>query len=158
MKILNQKQSKNKQQMKNKILIYAITGVAAFFAPLQEMIYLILGLTFLDLITGILYSIKNNKIDGFFNRLKHIQSRKLRRSVIKTFLYILFLMSIFSFMKIIVGNDLYMSNITCALLCMVELRSISENLSGYTDNNVFLKVISILTKKVNDFLNRFIEK
>ena len=70
-----------------KLLILGLF-VGATFASISGLIHIILILTFLDLIFGVLVTIKKKGKDK-------IMSSKLRNSLYKTFFYLLFIMMVF---------------------------------------------------------------
>lgn len=146
-------------------LIIVLASLMAFFTPIILMMWLIVSLTTFDLYTAILraYKIKEvQSIKGFGKRFvakfKIVKSRKLRRTVIKTFLYILFLMSVYAIPMVIFGHDLYVVNAAALLISSLELKSIAENCDFIVNKNIFTTIFRRFRKGTEDVINKAIEE
>ena len=126
--------------------------ILAFLAPIAIFIHSIIFLTIVDLITAIIRDKKIKRNEGKSGRV--IESRKLRKTVTKIIMYILFIISSYILMIVTFNSTFFIPNIVFGLLSMVEVVSIGENMSFITDNNVFVGI----TKKVSKFFTKKIDK
>jgi len=126
--------------------------ILAFLAPIAIFIHSIIFLTIVDLITAIIRDKKIKRYEGISGRV--IESRKLRKTVTKIIMYILFIISSYILMIVTFNSTFFIPNIVFGLLSMVEVVSIGENMSFITDNNVFVGI----TKKVSKFFTKKIDK
>lgn len=153
-------------------------AILALIMPLKSLMIIIVVLCVFDLITGIIKDIKKrnneeklkeniicldnnlNWFQSFIKKMKMIQSRKLRRSIIKIFWYniilILFYISINSLFGL--GPALIIGKVVAASLYLVELRSICENLDKITNKNIFITIFGKVNKYVVESISKMIEK
>lgn len=142
--------------MKNQNLLILISKLSVliltFFAPILIFIYAIIFLTTIDLITAIIRDYKNKKERNKGELL--LESRKLRKSVTKTFLYILFIASTYVLMEVTFSHTFFIPNLVFGSLALVEVVSIGENMARITDNNIFIKITrkisKIFTEKIDN--------
>jgi len=135
-------------------------ALLAFFSPIALCIHVITFLVVVDLITGILKSFKLNKdVKGFWNKIKIIKSHKLRRSFLKWFVYVIFIMCVYAFEKALgIEIYLYLAQISFAMLSMIELYSIGENIDIVTGKRgVFVSIVNkirrVFENKVENIIN-----
>jgi len=135
----------------------AIATVLAFFAPISILFYLICFLVGADLITAIIKSLQNCEDYKGLEKIKCIKSRKLRRSVLKLFIYQLVIACVYFFSMAIFQGDIYLANFAAGSIALVELSSICENMSIITHNNVFTKIFKNISKMFSDKISDKIE-
>ena len=137
--------------------------VVAFLAPLSSLIHVILALLIADAVTSIYYQMKTSYANASgSNRLmasfRVIESARLRKTLEKMFFYVLILVLFYSFdvyvlqVKPITADTIYtfsITNIAAVLICLVELTSIASNVSKITGNDIFNRIISLFSKRVN---------
>lgn len=151
--------------MDTKIKLFAL--FVAFITPLLSLIHVIMTLLLVDMVTSI-YSqmkqaVRKNGDKGMFARLKTsllvIESDKLRRTIEKMVFYILTIFAFYLFDRYVLQinptapDAIYTfssTNISVALMCMVELTSIASNVSNITGNPVFNTIARIINKKVKN--------
>ena len=132
------------------VLLNLIILVLAFIAPISIFIHAILGLALIDLITAVLRDMRKKKE----NKIAVLESRKIRKTVTKMLLYVLFIISSFLLMQVTFGGTYLVPNFVFGMLAMVEVVSIGENMASVTGNNVFIKI----TKKISKFFSNKIDK
>lgn len=128
-----------------KILVFILT----FLSPFSTLIYSLIFLIIVDLITAIFLKAKAKK--GVINKIKVIESHKLRKSVVKFVLYILFLTSVYVCVNAIFPGTIitdWTMKFTFFSLASVELVSISENLNKIIDDTIFTKIVRKIIKTV----------
>lgn len=131
------------------IISYLVSGVMAFFAPIQTCFHVLTFLVIVDLITAIIKCYKLYEGDNTFkNKLRVIKSHKLRRSFLKWFLYIIFIMSVYAVEKALGFTfELYFAQIGFAMLSFVELYSIGENMDlALGQKGLFIGIIKRIRK------------
>ena len=131
------------------ILSYTFSSIIAFFAPISICFHVITFLVGIDLLTGIMKSFKQNtETKGFRARMRIIKSNKLRRSFLKWFLYIVFIMCVYAMeMAIGLSFSLYFAQIAFIMLAFVELYSIGENIDIVTEKKgLFISIITRIRK------------
>ncbi len=131
-----------KETILSKIWIY-ISALIVFFSPIN-MVFVGVGvLIFIDLMMGIMGSIKIGE---------RISSRKLSQTLIKMLVYNLLIISAFMIEKTLITFIPFM-NITLTFLAITEFYSIGENFSKIMGVNfiVFIKkVVMGNLKKYSD--------
>ena len=137
--------------------IYVFGLLGAFLAPVAGMFYLILFLVLADLVTAIICDYRRRKIKGF-EKIKKIQSRKLRRTLLKLFLYWLFTMACYAIPVVTFGSSLYIVNIAVAMISIIELKSIAENSGLILGNDVFMRIFKKVRKYIENIINKGIEE
>jgi len=120
-----------------------------FIAPISIFIHTIMILSVIDLITAITRDMRLRKKD----KIKVIESKKIRKTVTKLIMYILFIISSFLLMQVTFGATFYIPNVVFGMLALVEVVSIGENMATITGNNIFIKITkritNIVTKKID---------
>ena len=110
----------------NLIIKTILLSTLAYFAPIYAIIYLVFILVGVDFITGLYLSIKDKK---------KIQSRKLKRTIIKLTAYLLALIITFLFECIILGSGILVTKIIGGYISLTEIASIFENLGKIINKN-----------------------
>lgn len=110
-------------------------SLLAIFAPIKATLITVLMLVTMDLITGVLAAIK---------RKEPITSANLRRSVSKLFIYEVAIAMTFLAQQYLLGEEIPALKIVSAMLGMVELKSVVENLDTLGGNGVFKSIINKL--------------
>jgi phage-related holin len=116
------------------------TFILAYFAPIQVVIHCMLIFIVLDCLSGIWASMKEGN---------KIESHKLRKTVIKLMWYTVAVMAAHMMETSFHLGWSQLSNITGGFICLIELKSIFENIARITNEPVFRKIIKIFTKKMN---------
>ena len=121
--------------------IQALTmTVIAVLAPAKAVLITVMALSLVDLILGITASLK---------RGERINSRGIRKSVLKITLYEVMVICAYIVGKELVGPTLPIMNMATTLIGLTELKSIIENLSliqGGKDS-----IFALAVKKIDDF-------
>jgi len=151
----------NKKRMGKVYMLfsYVCSGLIAFFAPIYLLFNVITFLIGIDLLTGILKSIKTyDGPKGFWCKIRIIKSNKLRRSFVKWFLYVIFIMCVYALETALGLNFcLYLAQLAFAMLAFVELYSIGENMDVITGKKgIFISIISKIRKLTEDKVNNSI--
>lgn len=135
----------------------------AFITPLSDVIHVVLALLIADIVTSVYYQMKvaAEKAEHgkrFRASLMIIESGKLRRTLEKMFFYVFMLTLFYAFdryvlkIKPIDESSIYtfsITNLAAVLISLVELTSISANVSKITGNQVFDKIVKVFSKKVD---------
>ena len=127
-------------------LIKAVIASWLFFAGIHTYIYCVLGLVLIDVVTGIIASLKKG------NKFK---SRILRKGLIeKVILYNLLMISVF-ILEIVIKTAVnysafYMVLIATVLISTYELSSILENILVINPNLSFISKLINLSNKIQE--------
>jgi len=132
---------------------YLLGVISAFFADIQMLLIMIICLCFVDLITAIIRTFRESEEKGALSKVKAVKSRKLRRTFIKMFLYLMFIMCCYLLPVACFGTDLYMAEIAGATLGIVELKSIAENMSFITGNDGFTRAFKKIRKIIEEHIS-----
>ena len=125
-----------------KILIIG-SFIGATFAGISGLIHVILILCLVDLILGIIVTIKTKGVD-------HILSARLRDSLIKVFFYLILIMGLFLIETQLVDGYYLTSKAIFALIAGVELLSITANTLLIAPNMPVFKIFKkMLTKEMS---------
>ena len=123
-----------------KIITYLATFSLAIITPVQDALIAIMVLVLCDAITGIAASMKEKQ---------EFSSRRLKQTVVKIFLYEITILMTSLAEQHMFGSTFPIIKTTLGVIGLVELTSLVENLSRYTDNNV----AKIISAKLRDMLN-----
>ena len=125
------------------IIFKAILAVFALLAPVATLAHFIIFLVIADLGTALVRDWKKGV---------KIESKKMRKSVIKLLCYHLLLIVIFLFSKFLISDAgaIEITKYAIGIVLLTELYSIIENLSDITENPAI--------SKLKDFFNRKVEK
>jgi phage-related holin len=109
--------------------------VAAFLAPIATVIFSVMFLIFVDLITGILASLKEKQ---------RITSSAMSRTIAKTFVYCTTIIVTYVVHKyLLVGFDFPAESIVSGFIALTEVKSILENMDRIS-NHTFLKDLILI--------------
>lgn len=120
-----------------KVLENISLALIAVFAPIQAVVLTTLALVMIDLITGLVAARK---------RKEPITSAGIKRTVGKIMLYEIAIAAAFLCQTYLTGDILPVSKLVSALIGIVELKSILENLDGASGNKLFEAIISRLVQ------------
>jgi hypothetical protein len=146
-----------KNKLMKSILIYTITSVLLFFAPIQGLVISVGIAILMDTFCGIYRSVK---IDGWGS----VSSRRLSEIVSKMLLYQSCVISLFVIDKFVLHDILsmwfsveyIMTKICTILLIFIEAVSIKENFEKATGKDVFKMLkkafsrAQVIKKSIND--------
>ncbi|MDA3819097.1 MAG: phage holin family protein [Candidatus Delongbacteria bacterium] len=148
--------------------VKVLSVIIAFLTPLTSIIHVILFLLFIDMFTSIYYQISQAipTNSPFTTNVKLafriIESSKMRKTIEKMMFYVLALIVFYMFDLYILHispetatsiSAVTVTNISAALIAMVELTSITSNISKITGNPVFNRIAKIITKNINQKYN-----
>jgi phage-related holin len=109
------------------------------FAPLKNMVHALFFLVLVDLLTGVWASVSNGN---------KITARRFSRSLIKTFIYLLTIITVWTANKHILSSEsvaLSIDTIICGFIAITELKSIFENLQRISKQ----PILSILLERLS---------
>jgi len=113
--------------------------VAAFLAPIATVIFAVIFLIFVDLITGILASMKEKE---------RITSSAMSRTIAKTFVYCTTIIVTFVVHKyLLVGFDFPIESIVSGFIALTEMKSILENMDRISNHSVLKDLILIFSNE-----------
>lgn len=113
--------------------------VAAFLAPIATVIFAVLFLIFVDMITGILASIKEKQ---------RITSSAMSRTIAKTFVYCTTIIVTYVTHKyLLVGFDFPIESIVSGFIALTEMKSILENMDRISHTSVLKDLILIFSNE-----------
>lgn len=113
--------------------------VAAFLAPIATVIFAVLFLIFVDLVTGILASIKEKQT---------ITSSAMSRTIAKTFVYCTTIIVTYVVHKyLLVGFDFPIESIVSGFIALTEMKSILENMDRISNHSVLKDLILIFSNE-----------
>jgi len=131
------------------ILLSIFVVIITFISPISTFIHTIMILSVIDLITAITRDMRLKKKD----KIKVVESKKIRKTVTKMIMYILFIISSFLLMQVTFGATFFIPNAVFGMLALVEVVSIGENMATITGNNIFIKI----TKRITKFISKKID-
>lgn len=112
---------------------------AAFLAPIATVIFAVLFLIFVDLVTGILASIKEKT---------RITSSAMSRSIAKTFVYCTTIIVTYVVHKyLLVGFEFPLESIVSGFIALTEMKSILENMDRISNHSVLKDLILIFSNE-----------
>lgn len=113
--------------------------IAAFLAPIATVIFAVMFLIFVDLITGILASIKEKQ---------RITSSAMSRTIAKTFVYCTTIIVTYVVHKyLLVGFDFPVESIVSGFIALTEMKSILENMDRISNQSVLKDLILIFSNE-----------
>lgn len=149
--------------MKNHLystFLFIGSAFLSFFAPISLIIHVITFVILLDCFTAIMKTWKQYKPvskNWFYKLIEYfrvVRSRKLKKTVLKFFLYLLFIMAIYAAEIAIFNQCLYITNFAAFVIIFSELVSVAENLDILLVTNKFTTLIKrirkIFEKKIID--------
>ena len=121
------------------ILKSIILLIGAFLAPIATVIFAVLFLIFVDLITGILASIKEKQ---------NITSSAMSRTIAKVFVYCTTIIVTYVVHKyLLVGFDFPIESIVSGFIALTEMKSILENMDRISNHSVLKDLIIIFSNE-----------
>jgi len=146
-----------------KFIIKSFLVALAYFSPIQTLFNLIFVLVLIDFITGVWSAIIKNgvwkqycvhipfKKDPFCFRLPlaGLNSRTMKRSVIKILCYNIAILVTFLIENIIFGSGIVITKWVTGFISLVEVASIFENLTKISGNPLFNKIYDTLSTYFN---------
>lgn len=121
------------------LLKSALLLITAFLAPIATVIFAVIFLIFVDLITGILASIKEKQ---------NITSSAMSRTIAKTFVYCTTIIVTYVVHKyLLVGFDFPVESIVSGFIALTEMKSILENLNRISNHSVLKDLILIFSNE-----------
>jgi phage-related holin len=113
--------------------------LAAFLAPIATVIFAVLFLIFVDLVTGILASLKEKE---------RITSSAMSRTIAKTFVYCTTIIVTYVVHKyLLVGFDFPVESIVSGFIALTEMKSILENMDRISNHSVLKDLILIFSNE-----------
>jgi len=113
--------------------------IASFLAPIATVIFAVLFLIFVDLVTGILASIKEKAA---------ITSSAMSRTIAKTFVYCTTIIVTYVVHKyLLVGFDFPIESIVSGFIALTEMKSILENMDRISNHSVLKDLIIIFSNE-----------
>ena len=113
--------------------------IAAFLAPIATVVFAVMFLIFMDLITGILASLKEKQ---------RITSSAMSRTIAKTFVYCTTIIVTYVVHKyLLVGFDFPIESIVSGFIALTEMKSILENLNRISNQSVLKDLILIFSNE-----------
>lgn len=122
------------------VLKVLLLSAVAYFAPTERILITVMALTIADLITGLLAARKQSL---------PITSSELKRTVLKIFIYQVAVLLAYAVQTELTGPDMPVMKWLTAIIGMVELKSILENLDIISGGSFFTS----LTDKLQNILN-----
>jgi len=145
-----------------------ITIILSYFAPIATIIHVMIVFIMIDLLSGIWVYVKtkeckelnNNKL-SFFKRFAIyfwfiwfcIESKKLRRTLTKIFWYMVSVMMAHMMEVTFSLQFLHLAQVIGGFICMVELKSVFENITKITNEPVFMKIYKLFEKKSKEAID-----
>lgn len=121
------------------LLKSALFLIAAFLAPIATVIFAVMFLIFVDMITGILASLKEKQ---------RITSSAMSRTIAKTFVYCTTIIVTYVVHKyLLVGFDFPVESIVSGFIALTEMKSILENMDRISNHSVLKDLILIFSNE-----------
>jgi len=125
-------------------LIKIFAFCLSYFSPISTIIHVMLIFIFIDAVSAI-WAAKKNKIP--------VESRKLRKTIQKMVWYIAAVMMA-HMMEITFHLEFsHLAQITGGFVCMVEIKSVFENITKITNEPIFIKIYKLFEKKTKNTFN-----
>ena len=152
--------------MINKInILGSLLAILSFFSPIALILYTIIFVILLDCFTAIIKAIKEKfdnelcKNYSWFKKiickLRIIKSSKLRRTILKMFFYLLFIMAVYGAEIAIFGMSVFITNFAAFLIIFAELMSVCENMDKSLGTTLFTNLVKTVRKQ---FENKITDK
>lgn len=118
--------------------------LGSYFAPIATIIHVMLVFILIDLLSAIWAALKNKE---------KIESHKMRKTVVKMFWYIAAV--VMTHMMEVTFNlqFAHLAQITGGFICMVEIKSVFENITKITNEPVFIKIYKLFEKKAKETID-----
>lgn len=125
-------------------LFTLLLSILSFFAPLQLMYHTFFFVVMLDMITGMIASKR---------RGEKIESKKMRKTILKLLVYILVASAFYAFQMAIMPAVPFI-NLVFGLIIITELKSITENCDSIFKVKTFTRIYEF----VNNLFDKFMKK
>lgn len=113
--------------------------LTSFLAPMATVIFAVMFLIFVDLVTGILASLKEKQ---------RITSSAMSRTIAKTFVYCTTIIVTHVVHKyLLVGFDFPVESIVSGFIALTEMKSILENMDRMSNHSVLKDLILIFSNE-----------
>lgn len=120
----------------NKLLIYIITGLIAFFAPITEVMIFVGAIVTCDFITGIIKARKTATV----------RSDKMADKFYVSIGYFIGII-IAHYCELVFGNSVPIVKAVVAIIGLTEIQSVRENITVITGMDILKPIINLLNKK-----------
>jgi len=125
-------------------LIKILTFILSYFAPIAAIVNVMLIFILVDFLSAIWAAKKNNIA---------IESHKMRKTIVKLFWYTAAVLMAHMMETEFNLQFAHMAQIVGGFVCMVEIKSVFENITKITNEPVFLKIYKLFEKKAKDNFN-----
>jgi phage-related holin len=129
--------------MPEKMKVYALNAMAmmwAFLAPIHTLIMATGALVLFDLVTGIAKAVKAKE---------KVTSNRMRHTVTKGMMYQIAILAAYM-LDVVIGMEQVAARVVAGVICMVECKSVLENVNVMTGINMWESVLNALKPpKVN---------
>lgn len=138
--------------------------IMAYFAPVSTIIHVMLIFILIDLISGIwadikqkqLLIIKKEQFNPVVRLYLHIvfifeciESYKLRRTITKAIWYTVAVLMAHMMEKTFSLQFMHLVNFIGCFICLIEVKSVFENITKITNEPIFMKIYKIFAKKAD---------
>jgi len=145
-------------------LLKFLPFLLSYFAPIAAIIHVMLVFILIDLLSGIWAYVKSRECEKLtnkeFNVFKRftiyiwfvwfcIESKKLRKTLTKMFWYMVSVMMAHMLEITFSLQFLHLAQIVGGFICMVEIKSVFENITKITNEPVFMRIYKLFEKKAN---------
>lgn len=127
------------------ILLKAGGALLFYFYPISPLVHAILILFVIDWITGVW---KSHLVKRRFT------SYRLQKSVRKLSSYVIAIIVAHIFDDMVMHNSLHLANITAGYIGFTEIKSIYENLSQISGDDLLLNIAKDISTRVKEKFNK----
>ncbi|MEI7723476.1 MAG: phage holin family protein [Bacteroidota bacterium] len=128
----------------NSLLTKVAILFISYFAPISEMIHVMLIFLLFDTVSGIWASIKEGNA---------IESHKLRKTVLKFLWYTVAVMAAWMMEHTFDLTWVRLASLTAGFICFVELKSMFENITRITNEPIFKRILKLLKRKSTETIS-----
>jgi len=121
-----------------------LTFILSYFTPIATIVHVMFIFIIVDLVSAIWAAKKNNIA---------VESRKMRKTVVKIFWYTAAVLMAHMMETEFSLQFAHMAQIVGGFVCMVEMKSVFENITKITNEPVFIKIYKLFEKKAKDTVN-----
>lgn len=115
--------------------------IISYFAPISTIIHVMLVFIFFDFVSGVWASCKNKE---------KIESKRMRKTITKIIWYIVAIFMAHMMEVTFSLQFLHLAQIVGGFICMVEIKSVFENITKITNEPIFMKIYKLFEKKAKD--------
>jgi hypothetical protein len=120
---------------------YLLIALLSFFAPIQTLIFAVLGLILLDTITGVYKAYSLNE---------EITSHRFGNVVSKMLMYNIAIMSGYLVQFLFGIQAFHLAQIVAICVGLTELKSVAENVNAVTGIDIWKYVVTYLNRQKDD--------